>query len=133
MSTGCCSEGFLPAVKSAKTFDCPQRPGGLAALSVFPDVEIFCLTNLPKTSSRLCGCSTRLSNGSPQWLVISASAFSGNVGLCLPCPPLPSPFGSLFGSRGIPWQHYGFQKGRCVPCLSKVLAVTCECCRVRSG
>lgn len=59
------TEGFLPAVKNARPLGCPQRPGSLEALSDFPAAEVFCVTNILKTTSEQYGsdCSTRLSNG----------------------------------------------------------------------
>lgn len=65
MDTRHYSGGFLPAVKNAKPPGCPQRPGSLEALSDFSAVEVFCVTNIPKTTSEQYGsdCSTRLSNG----------------------------------------------------------------------
>lgn len=65
MDAGHYSGGFLPAVKNATPLGCPQRPGSLEALSDFSAVEVFCVTNIPKTTSEQYGsdCSTRLSNG----------------------------------------------------------------------
>lgn len=93
MSTGHCSEGFLPAVKYAKIFDCPQK------------------TWKPCSTFRLSRCQSILLNNYPKdhfsavwlWLQYKAIAqflslfvyffvcsFSRNVGLCPTCPSLQS-------------------------------------------
>lgn len=65
MNTRHYSGGFLPAVKNSRPLGCPQRPGSLEALSDFSAVEVFCVTNIPKTTSGqyASDCSTRQTNG----------------------------------------------------------------------
>lgn len=87
MNTRHYSGGFLPAVKNARPLGCPQRPGSLEALSDFPAVEVFCVTDIPKKTSEQHGsdCNTRLSNGFSNPLINFALFLE--TGLCLACPP----------------------------------------------
>lgn len=88
MSTGHCSEGFLPAVKYAKPFDCPQktwRPCRTFRLSHSQSILL-----IPKTTSVLYDpdCSTRLSHSFCHCLFIFSFALFLEMWACA-LPALP--------------------------------------------